>query len=296
MPEILPAIVPTPSNVPNENYLRGLALVAALNEKKSANSRMIQQLQEKIRNDDLQHQAAMERASTAAQHYQDESEIQGLRVQQQNEALHFKEGRTQEQLQAGKSLLQQVNAIDKPKHSQEWRDSVSDALLDNPDAAGTPEYKQFQDVLKREKNPTFRSQQITLDQRIQGLGINKGSVYKALENPELVENAPDMPGRVKVYAGHQQIQVNDGKGNMVNTMVPVYVPVKQDTWKRLQDTYKQIYPSSDTGITPITKIPSDTQVDPAPMDVNLRQKGTTYSTPKGNLTWTGTGWQQPPQN
>ncbi len=38
---------------------------------------------------------------------------------------------------------------------------------------------------------------------------------------------------------------------------------------------------------------SATSSGPAPMDATQRQAGTVYSTPKGDLRWTGTGWVQP---
>jgi hypothetical protein len=45
-------------------------------------------------------------------------------------------------------------------------------------------------------------------------------------------------------------------------------------------------PPSSTAVTPQT-------YPPAPGDAKARTVGTTYQTPKGPLTWTGTGWQQP---
>lgn len=38
---------------------------------------------------------------------------------------------------------------------------------------------------------------------------------------------------------------------------------------------------------------ADKKIQPAPQDPAQRMKGTVYKTPKGDLLWTGTGWQQP---
>jgi hypothetical protein len=150
------------------------------------------------------HEFDMERAQNQAQHYSDVLTEQRNRDETRRREWEVLHGMNQEAVDAAANLVDYVGKATAPAHTQEWRDYVGQGLIDNPAAANTPQYKFFQRKLDKEKDPTLRSAQITLDGQVEEMGFKKADinrVYAAMDNPELIVTDPTSPGKTFINMG-----------------------------------------------------------------------------------------------
>jgi len=183
---------------------QGLAFLAQLAQMRNRDELAAEKLRSQMYISEQKHEFDMERAQNQAQHYSDVLTEQRNRDETRRREWEVLHGMNQEAKDAEANLVDQVGKSTAPAHTSDWRDDVGKALVDNLAAANTPGFKFFQRKLDKEKDPTLRSAQITLDGQVEEMGFKKADinrVYAAMDNPELIVTDPTAPGKTFINMG-----------------------------------------------------------------------------------------------
>lgn len=241
MASLVAPVIPETQN-PIESLFKGYAAVASINNRRrqmelGMEKMAFNQALQESKFDLDRRELALDTAYKGSQ-----LELKERGLSQAAENLRFKQGIDDQQIAASTEMMGKVNSLDVPRHSPEWRDKIGDILLESGGAAMTPEYKQLQSQLKAEKDPAFRTRQITFDTRLENLGLDKKSLYTALENPDVaVKTDASAPDKVFLFGGKQFVQKKDAQGVTTYDEQPIYMPIEKKTWDTLRSGYQSLY-------------------------------------------------------
>ena len=236
---------------------QGLAFLAQLAQMRNRDELAAEKLRSQMYISEQKHEFDMERAQNQAQHYSDVLTEQRNRDETRRREWEVLHGMNQEAKDAEANLVDQVGKSTAPAHTSDWRDDVGKALVDNLAAANTPGFKFFQRKLDKEKDPTLRSAQITLDGQVEEMGFKKtdiNRVYSAMDNPDLYlvhEGDPKMPQKTYIDMGKEKqivtTMVPDPKnlGQQIPVQqyieVPRLQPVDMDKFMRIKKSREQLW-------------------------------------------------------
>jgi len=239
---------------------QGLAFLAQLAQMRNRDELAAEKLRSQMYISEQKHEFDMERAQNQAQHYSDVLTEQRNRDETRRREWEVLHGMNQEAKDAEANLVDQVGKSTAPAHTSDWRDDVGKALVDNLAAANTPGFKFFQRKLDKEKDPTLRSAQITLDGQVEEMGFKKADinrVYSAMDNPELYlvyEGDPKMPQKTYIDMGKEKqvvtTMVPDPKnlGQQIPVQqyieVPRLQPVDMDKFNKIKQSRAQLWGDS----------------------------------------------------
>ena len=198
---------------------QGLAFLAQIAALRNRSELAQERLQSQMALGEQKHELDMARVETQAERYSNALTEQRNRDETRRREWEVLHGMNQEATDAADNVVKQVGEITDAAHTSDWRDKVGNILIANPAAANTPQYKFFQQKLNKEKDPTLRQYQITLDGQVAEMGFkNKADidrVYSAMDHPELYlvqEGDPKMPQKTYIDMGTER--------KVVTTMMP----------------------------------------------------------------------------
>lgn len=237
-------LIPVPSNTPNENFFRGFALMAQVNNQRKelemAGQKMVQDETLRSRAMDIQEDGqALEFVTN------------NKRLDAAKEENLFRFGRTTNQLQSQAALIRSVRTIKDPIGSQGWKTEALNQLLNHPEAQQTPAYESIYEQVKPRSTNTGLGQK-AYNGMISHLGMDKDLINRALENPQnFTKTDLSAPGKIGILVGDidEEIpvldeegkpQLQDGAALTKSGVRPVYRNINKSSWEALRkyrDTY-----------------------------------------------------------
>jgi hypothetical protein len=234
MPSIVEPIVPVPSNVPNENYLRGLSLVSAMNAKARASEDAIQKMQLNEKMAEWKHEKDQEALQQNAEkmgdlntHYEKMDDVRQLDAARKAKHLDDVLDQTKQDTQRLIDMQSKIYAIPAKRGTTDYQKQLDDIKDQYSDVTGSAEAKRIISPLEQQHKTARTEAFKAFNNQISSLGVPPQYAPAIFATPEMWQIG-DEP-----KTGKMQFQIGTST-----------VKIPKDTYDKLKPKYQEFY---DTG-------------------------------------------------